>query len=231
MDYGKDSYTTVTQVQTYLARSLSPDEKAILAWVIPAVSRWIDRTLGTNFDKLSTSVPFDPTNPTNPACGWQQKRFAGGHREINIKPCQQILFVQSINPYDFSVWYTYTQPLEYTQEPYDFPVKRSLRMKMNEFTGNNLMWPGDVDGVQVTALFTEYDYTLNGGAGGYPNDIVLLANHVCGIWLQNNQNAEPVQKESLEGHMVIKRIDDLMLSDPMITRVIESREEVWLDEM
>jgi hypothetical protein len=227
MDYGNDSYTTPTAVQTYLDRTLDANELAILAYVIPAASRWIDRTLGSNFDNLPTNVPFDPTNPTNPLCGWQQKRFAGGHQEINIKPCQQILYVQSINPYDFSVWYTYSTPLEYTAEPYDFTVKRSLRMKANEFTGNNLMWPGDVDGVQVTALFTEYDYVH----GTYPNDIILLCNHISAVWLQNNQNAEPVQRESLEGHMVIKRIDDLLASDPMVTRVIESRQEVWLDEM
>lgn len=227
MDYGNDSYTTAAAIQTYLDRTLDQDELNILAYVIPAASRWIDRTLGTNFDNLPTNVPFDVTNPNNPACGWKQYRFAGGYREINIKPCQNILLVQSINPYDFSVFYTYTSPLEFTAEPYDFVVRRSLRMKLNEFTGNDLRWPGDVDSIMVTALFTEYDYVHS----CYPNDIVLLCNHIAATWLQNNQNAEPVQRESVEGHSVIKRIDDLLASDPMVTRVIDSRQEVWLDEM
>lgn len=227
MDFGKDSYTTAAQVQTYLDRSLTVNETAILGYVIPAASRFIDRALGTNFDNLPTNVPFDVTNPNNAACGWKQLHFGGGYQEISIRPCQQILLVQAINPYDFSVWYTYSSPLEYTAEPYDYPVKRSLRMKVNEFTGNNLKWPGDQDGVMVTALFTEYDYIND----CYPNDIVTLANHISAVWLQNNQNAEPVQREQVEGHMVIKRIDDLLASDPMFNRVLESRGEIWLDEM
>ena len=218
MDYGKDPYTTAAAVQAYLDRTLTSNEMGALAYVIPAVSRWIDRTLGTNFDDVK-----------NNGRGLEAKHFQGGLREISIKPCQGITLVQAINPYDFSVWYTYSSPLEYTAEPLDQPIKKSLRMKLNEFTGNNLAWPGegDPDLVQVTAWFTEYDYVAN----SYPNDIVLLANHVSAVWLQNNQNAEPVQKESVEGHMVIKRIDDLLASDPMVTRVIQSREEVWLDIM
>lgn len=218
MDAGKDSYTTPTAVQTYLDRTLTANELAILNYVIPAVSRWIDRTLGTNFDDVK-----------NNGRGLEAKHFQGGLREISIKPCQGITLVQAINPYDFSVWYTYTQPLEYTQEPIDSPIKRSLRMKLNEFTGNNLAWPGegDPDLVQVTAWFTEYDYVNN----QIPQDIVTLCNHVSAVWLQNNQNAEPIQREQVEGHLVMKRIDDLLLSDPMVTRVIQSREEVWLDIM
>lgn len=221
MDYGKDSYTTATAVQTYLDRTLDTNENNILAYVIPAASRWIDRTLGTCFDNLNTAAFGQPGS------GASQKYFTGGHREINIKPCQQITAVQAISPYDFSVWYTYSQPLEYTQEPYGFPVIRSLRMKENEFTGMNLKWPGDVNGVMVTGLFTEYDYVNS----TYPSDIILLCNHISATWLQNNQNAEPVQREAVEGHMVIKRIDDLLASDPMVTRVLDSRQEVWLEEM
>jgi len=230
MDYGSDSYTTAAAVQTYLDRTLTSNEMTILANVIPAASRWIDRTLGTNFDNLPTGVPFDATNPNNPACGWKQKFFSGGKREINIKPCQQILFVQAINPYDFSVFYTYSSPLEYVADPYDLPVKRSLVMKLNEFTaseGDSLKWPGDENGIRVTALFTEYDYVNS----CYPNDIVLLCNHVSAVWLQNNQNADPLQREAIEGHLIMKRIDELLLSDPMVNRVLQSREEVWLEEM
>jgi hypothetical protein len=222
MDYGKDTYSTPAQVQTYLDRTLTTNEMAILKYVLPAAARWIDRTLGTNFDKLSTIIPFG-----QPGTGWTQLHFGGGYREISVRPCQQITSVQSLNPYDFSVWYTYSSPLEYVAEPYDYPVKKSLRMKANEFTGNNLNWPGDEDGILVTALFTEYDY-IN---GCYPNDIVTLVNHIAAVWLQNNQNAEPIQRETVEGHMVIKRMDDLLLSDPMVARVLASREEVWLEDM
>lgn len=215
MDYGKDPYTTASAVQTYLNRTLETDEFSILSYVIPAVSRWIDKALGTNFDKLDQNS------------GVTAKHFSGGYQEISIRPCQNITLVQAINPYDFSVWYTYTTPLEFTAEPYDYPVKRSLVMKMNEFTGKDLKWPGDQNGIMVTGLFTEYDYINN----TYPSDIVTLANHIAAVWLQNNQNAEPVQRESLEGHMVMKRIDDLLASDPMFQRVLDSRQEIWLDEM
>lgn len=219
MDYGKDSYTTVNNVQTYLDRTLTANEQAILNYVIPAASRWIDRTLGSCFDNLDESIP----------ASWTKRYYAGGKREINIHPCQQITKVEAINPYDFSVWYTYAQPLEYTQEPYNLTVKTSLRMRLNEFTGNDLKWPadGNLESIAVTALFTEYDYT----AADYPADIKLLCNHISAVFLQNNQNAEPVQRESIEGHLVIKRIDDLLLSDPMVSRIVESRQEVWLEEM
>lgn len=222
MDLGTDSYTTTAAVQTYLDRTLSANEIAILAYVIPAASRWIDRTLGTRFDNLPTNIPFG-----TPGSGWTQQHFAGGYREISIRPCQQITLVQAINPYDFSVWYTYSSPLEYTAEPYDLPVKTSLRMRANEFTGRDIKWPGNENSIMVTALFTEYDYVK----GQYPSDIVLLCNHISAVWLQNNQNAEPVQREQIEGHLVMKRIDDLLLSDPMVTRVVQSREQLWLDEM
>ena len=224
MDYGKDSYTTAAAVQTYLDRTLTTNELTILANVIPAASRWIDRTLGSNFDNLNQAAFGQPGS------GATQKHFSGGHREINIKPCQQITAVQAINPYDFSVFYTYSQPLEYVQDPYDQPVKRSLIIKLNEFTaaeGDKLVWPGDNNGIMVTGLFTEYDYVNS----CYPNDIVLLCNHISAVWLQNNQNADPLQREQVEGHLVMKRIDELLLSDPMVNRVIQSREEVWLDEM
>ena len=222
MDYGKDSYTTVAGVQTYLDRDLEPSEKAVLAYVIPAASRWIDRALGTNFDKLDNTIPFGTAGS-----GWTQKHFSGGQREINIRPCQQITLVQAINPYDFSVWYTYSTPLEYTAEPYDLTVKRSLRMKMNEFTGTNLKWPGDNNGIMVTALFTEYDYDR----GDYPQDIKTLCNHIAAVWLQNNQNTDVTQREQIEGHLIMKRADDLLASDPMVTRILESRDEIWLEEM
>jgi hypothetical protein len=224
MDYGKDSYTTVNAVQTYLDRTLTSNEQAILAYVIPAASRWIDRSLGTNFDNLNNIIPFGTAGS-----GWTQRKFAGGQNEINITPCQNIILVQAVNPYDFSVWYTYSTPLEYVAEPYNLNVKSSLRLKMNEFTGGDagLTWPGDEQGIMVTALFTEFDYVAN----DYPSDIKTLCNHISAIWLQNNQNAEPVQREQVEGHMVIKRIDDLIASDPMVTRVIDSRAQVWLDEM
>lgn len=222
MDYGKDNYTTAAGVMTYLGRELDDNETGVLAYVIPAACRWIDRTLGTNFDNLPVNIPFGQNGS-----GWKQLHFGGGYQEVSIRPCQQITLVQAINPYDFSVWYTYSTPLEYIAEPYDYPVKRSLRMKMNEFTGNNLKWPGDQNGIMVTALFTEYDYVN----GCYPSDIVTLANHIAAVWLQNNQNAEGVAREEVEGHMVQKRMDDLLEKDPMVTRVLESREEIWLDEV
>lgn len=224
MDYGSDSYTTPSNVATYLDRTLDTNELAILDYVIPAVSRWIDRSLNSNFDHLDNTIPYGTAGSA-----WTQRKFGGGYREINITPCQQILNVQAVNPYDFSVWYTYSTPLEYVAEPNNLTVKKSLRLKMNEFTSTDigLKWPGDEQGIMVTAIFSEYDYTAN----DYPSDIKLLANHICAIWLQNNQNAEPVQKEAVEGHSIMKRIDDLILSDPMITRIIESRQDVWLDEM
>lgn len=221
MDLGNDQYTTPTAVQTYLDRTLDTNELAILQYVIPAASRWIDRALGTNFSKLNTAA-FGQAGS-----GFTQLHFRGGVKEINIKPCQQISLVQAINPYDFSVWYTYSTPLEYTAEPYDQTVKTSLIMKANEFTGPNLIWPPGDNSVMVTALFTEYDYVNN----TYPFDIVLLCNHISGVWLQNNNNAEPVQRESVEGHMVMKRIDDLLASDPMFQRVLDSRQEIWLEDM
>lgn len=226
MDYGNDSYTTAANVGIYLNRALEANETSALAYVIPAVSRWIDRTLGTCFDKLDNTKAFGQTGS-----GWTQRKFGGGYREINITPCQNILNVQAINPYDFSVWYTYSTPLEYVAEPYNLTVKNSLRIKLNEFTGGDgLKWPGnpgDEESIMITALFTEYDYVHD----KVPNDIQLLCNHVSAVWLQNSQNTDGIQREQIEGHLIMKQLDDMLDHDPMITRVINSREQVWLDEM
>jgi hypothetical protein len=215
MDLGKDNYTTAAGVQTYLDRTLTANENTILGYVIPAVSRWIDRTIGTNFDDVK-----------NNGRGLESRFFKGGYQNINIDRCQGITLTQAVNPYDLSVWYTYSTPLEYIAEPYNLTIKNSLVMKVNEFTGDNLRWPGDDIGIKVTAWFTEYDYVNN----KIPNDIVLLANHMCAVWLQNNQNAEPIQRESVEGHLIIKRVDDLLLSDPMVTRIVDSRSDIWLED-
>lgn len=222
MDYGTDSYITASDVQTYLNRTLSANENTVLTFVIPAVCRWIDRALGSCFDKLDTN---DPNS-------WTKRYFKGGYREINIHHCQQITKVEAINPYDFSVWYTYSTPLEYTQEPYNLPVKTSLRMRLNEFTGKDLKWPGDGDleSIGVTALFTEYDYT----ADDYPKDIKQLACHISAVWLQLNKNTTVMTRTSIEGFEMQKNLNnmnDILENDPMVTRVLESRQEVWLEEM
>lgn len=222
MDYGKDSYTTSTSIQAYLHRTLSANELTVLGFVIPAVSRWIDRALGSCFDNL------DQNNPSN----FTTRYFNGGVREINIHPCQQIVSVQAINPYDMSVWYTYSTPLEYTQEPFNLPVKTSLRLRLNEFTGNDLNWPsgGNPESIAVKALFTEYDYVR----GGYPQDIIMLANHISAVWLQNNRNSTVMTRSSIEGYEMQKNLNnlnDILATDPMVQRIIESRQEIWLEEM
>lgn len=211
MDYGSDSYTTAAQVQTYLNRTLSASETSALGIVIPATSRWIDRALGTTFSNITTPAT---------------KHFRGGFRNINIQPCQSITAVSALNPYDMSVWYTYTAPLEYIAEPYDLPVKKYLQMRRNEFTGHNLKFPGDDVSIAVTALFTEYDFANN----KYPEDIVLLCNHVSAVWLQNAINADGVMRESIEGHEIIKKLDDILEKDPMVQRVLHTRQDIWLED-
>lgn len=211
MDLGQDNYTTPLAVQTYLNRTLYTAEMQALSTVIPAVSRWIDRAVGSCFD----------ANPVPMA-----RHFKGGYQIMNIDPCQNITLVQALNPYDNSVFYTYKPILEFIAEPYDSPVKRYLTLRMNEFTGNDLRWPGDDIGVLVTATYTEYDYVNN----KYPSDIVLLANHISAVWLDNNKNTDIINKEQIEGHMIIKQTSDLLANDPMVNRIIESRSEIWLED-
>lgn len=220
MDFGQDNYTTVAQIQAYLGRDLSADETASLKFIIPAVSRWIDRTLGSCFDKLDKTKPYGTAGS-----GWTQRHFSGGHRVIDLTPCQNILTVAALNTYDNTVFYTYQTPLEFLVMPYDTTVKTYLEMRRNEFTGPHTSWPGGEGNILVTALFTEYDYVND----RYPTDIVLLSNHVSAVWLQNNQSTDSVEKEQVEGHMVQYKVADLE-HDPMVTRILQSRDDVWLGE-
>lgn len=216
MDYTNDLYTTASQVATYLSRTLTATETSSLAFVIPTASRWIDRTLGTNFGYL------DKTDNAN----WTSRQFKGGFNRINIDPCQSITKVEAVNVYDNSVWYTYRTPLEYIAEPYNLPVHNELVLRSNEWNGGATGWPGDDIAIKVTALFTEYDYVNN----AYPNDIVLLANHISAVFLAEFQNTDVISEEQIEGHRIMKNPSDILETDPMVWRILDSRKQIWLED-
>ena len=218
MDYGQDNYTTPTNVQTYLGRTLTAQENGILVYVIPAASRWIDDALGTIFDDVVTN-----------GTGVTSRQYRGGFQRINIDPCQSISAVQAINPYNNTVWYTYSTPLEYIQEPYNLPVKTELIMRVNEFTGNNLDWPGGDISIRVTGLFTSYDYVHN----QIPFDIQMLVNHISSVFMQNYQNTDVFVREGIEGFVAQKNMNnmnDILKDDPMVTRILAKYERIWLED-
>lgn len=207
-------YTDTTKVANYLGITLTVKQTAALAMLIPAVTKWINRYLGSQFDKADPSSRY----------------FKGNYRNISIDPCQAITAVEAINPFDNTVWYTYQTPLEYIAEPYNEDVKTYLTLRANEFTADEgLGFPGGKNNdisIKVTAKFSEYDYTND----KVPEDIVSVATIIASVWLENNSRAAGLMRENIEGHLIEQSFDDILEKDPLVSRVLESRKEIWLED-
>lgn len=206
-------YTNATLVGNQLKRTLSADETALLAVLIPAVQAWID---------LKTSSTFaQATAPTT-------RKYYGGRQFIDIEPCTAVTSVQYSDPYGV-IQYTY-QAFEYVLHPLNDVVKDQIELRgYSEFTTQdnpNGKFPAGTDILQVTANFSEYD-TTNIGAG-IPADIQMVATRLAASLLNDNM-INGVVREQLEGHLVMSGFDKVALNDPFVQSVLDLHRELLVD--
>lgn len=202
------NYTDATNISEYLQRALTPSETSALnTYILNAVDKWINRTLGSQFDNAAPSTRY----------------FDGGGRTIDLDPCQAITAVTAYNN-DGSASYSYTSGDEYVAEPANETIKRELVLR-----GRNLYFPHGNRRIAVTATFTEYE-------GGVPGDIVLAATRIAAGIINAGKysgQGENLQEESLEGHMVRynitnNSIDTLMATDPILSNILGARREIYI---
>lgn len=201
------AYTTSTLIGNYLQRSLTANETAYLAILIPAIQKWLDRVLNSTFDTAGSTTKY----------------YDGGTRTLDIEPCQSITAVASLNE-DGTTGYNYdlTVTPEVVFEPRNETIKRELRKRHGCF-------PDGIENIAVTATFTEYD-------GGVPEDIQIAATSLAAGVLNVGKNASlggNVASEQLEGHSVTYDTTDtsfegIVLTNPTIQGILDARKEIYV---
>jgi hypothetical protein len=204
------AYTTASLVENFLQRSLTQNEKASLAVIIPAIKIWLDKRLNSTFDLATSSTRY----------------YDGGVMNLDIDPCTAISAVESIND-DGADSYSYTTGTEYIAEPQNETVKRELRKRLSPF-------PRGVQRVAVTALFSEYD---DGVPADIQIAATRLAAGI--INSGKRENTGNVASESLEGHSITyvhpsglssgQSLDGLAESDPTVAAILAARGELLVD--
>lgn len=206
-------YTNATLVGNQLKKSLTADETALLAVLIPAVQSWIDLKTSSTFAQASAATT---------------RRYWGGKQFIGIDPCTNITSVQYSDPYGI-IQYTY-QGFEFVAHPLNDTVKTEIELRgYTEFVSQddpNGKFPSGADSVLVTANFSEYD-TNNVGAG-VPADIQMVATRMAAALLNDNA-VNGVVREQLEGHLVMSGFDKIAINDPFVQSVLELHRELLVD--
>lgn len=203
------AYTTQSLVEKYLERSLTADEVALFAILLPAVQRWIDKTLSSTFDTADAST----------------RTYDAEGGIVDIDPCQAITKIEAVD-YEGSASYAYTEGTEYVLYPQNETVKNELRARSKHgFTRG-------VARIKVYAKFTEYDFTNN----KVPEDIQLLATRLIasqlrGLSADADVDSAGVKKESVEGHSVEyvtseSYLEQLSNSDPIVSSLISTRRQL-----
>jgi hypothetical protein len=201
------TYTDATKISNYLQRSLSTEEAAILAYLIPAIQKWIDNYTGSTFGEVVASTRY----------------FEGGGTTLDIDPATEITAVNSIDLIDgVTNSYTYIEYQDYTAEPRNSNVKREIVKRRGRFYRG-------VDRIAVTAKFSEYD-------GAVPEDIVFVATRIAASILlgaKSDSSSAGLKRESLEGHSVDyatsqDSISTIANGDPLINSILDQHREILI---
>lgn len=204
------NYTNQANIEGFLGRSLTASEVTFLAILLPAIDKWINRKLESNFASVGATTRY----------------YDGGGHSIDIDPAQTITAVGSLNN-DGSASYDYINLTEYVLEPVNDDVKREI-----VYRGRNRRFPSGQRRMAVTALFTEYDFANS----KVPDDIVLAATRMAAGVINAGKIAGlggNVQQESLEGHEIRYDVTNNALQtltdgDPILEGMLAERREIFL---
>lgn len=199
-------YTNIPLIENFLQRALSENEQAFLGALIPAITTWLNRKLGTSFEEVSATTRY----------------FDGGSATIDIDPCYDITEIKSINN-DGTDSYIYTTGTEYVAEPQNTTIKNELRRRYGHF-------PKGAGRIAVTAKFSENEDP------GIPYDIQTAATIMAAEVLNQGKIASSggnVASESLEGHSVTydtssTALDGISGSNPNVRSILDLRKQLWV---
>lgn len=199
------AYTTTALIENYLQRTLTANETAFLAILIPAVQIWIDAKLSTTFDSASETTRY----------------YDGGGTSVDIDPATDITDVDSVND-DLTEGYDYTDLDEYIALPQNQTVK-------NELLKRDGHWPNGIGNIKVTAKFSDY---VGGVPEDIQVVATVLASEVVNQGMIASSGGN-VASESLEGHSITydtssSSMDGLASNNPNIQSILELRRELWV---
>lgn len=197
-------YTSRILVENYIGRSLTENEIAYLALLIPAINKWIDRKLETTFEKVDATTRY----------------FDGGASSIDIDPATEVTAVKSVDN-DGNETYTYVDLTDMVLEPQNENVKR-------EIVRRHGMFPHGSRRIAVTAKFSEYD-----GGVPEDIKVVATRLAADVLQAGKDSNSGNIKSESIEGHSVTYRdpvttVDQVASGDPLIKSILDQRKEVLI---
>lgn len=203
------AYTTTSLVSSYLGRALTADEQALFAVLLPAVTRWIDETLGSHFDTVGATERF----------------YDAEGASVDIDPVQSVTDVKAIDS-DNSTSYDYTEGTEYLLYPLNTTVKNELVARSRHGFTRGLKR------IAITGKFTEYDFANS----KVPEDIQtlatrLIASQIRGLSADTEVDSAGVKKESVEGHSVeyvtsADYLTQVSASDPITAALLSTRRQL-----
>ncbi|MFA5937694.1 MAG: hypothetical protein WC822_07510 [Candidatus Paceibacterota bacterium] len=205
------AYTTTSLVSSYLDRALTADEQALFLVLLPAVTRWIDQTLSSQFDTVSATERF----------------YDAEGAVIDIDPVQSITDVKAYDS-DASTSYDYTEGTEYVTYPLNETVKNQIVSRSKGGFTRGMKRVG------ITGKFTEYDFTNS----KVPEDIQLLATRLIASQLRALSadavvDDASVKKESVEGHSIeyvtsADYLTQVSSSDPIVAGILNTRRQLMV---
>lgn len=198
------SYTSQSQIEKYLQRSLTSDEVSFLSTLLPAIDSYIDNR----------------TNNTFAQVGETTRVYDGDTRYLDIDNATDITAVAALDNYG-TVNYTYTAGQEYTLEPANSNVKNQIIARGCEF-------PDGEQRIAVTAKFSSYD-----GAVPSDIQLVATRLAAGVIAEGKNQASSGVASESLEGHSITydtskNSIDNIVETDSVVKGILDGHKELLL---
>lgn len=205
------AYTTTSLLASYLERALTADEQALFVVLLPAVTRWIDETLGSQFDTVSATERF----------------YDAEGAVIDIDPVQSITDVKAYDS-DATTSYDYTEGTEYVLYPLNNTVKNQIVSRSKGGFTRGMKRIG------ITGKFTEYDFTNS----KVPEDIQMLATRLIasqlrGLSADAGVDEAGVKKESVEGHTVeyvtsVDYLTQVASSDPIVSALLSTRRQLMV---
>lgn len=197
------TYTSATLVGNFLKKTLTSDQTALLAILIPAINKYIDAKTGSSFEPVPQTTRY----------------YDGGGTVLDVEPFTELASVQAIDWYTNTAYYDYPA-YAYIAEPVNETVKREIRRRFGRFErGENR--------IAVTAKFSEYVDSVPADIQMVATRLAATVLISGSVIAQGN-----LVREALEGHDVHYNaqfmLNDAASNDPFIKGVLEQHTDILI---
>jgi len=167
-------YTDQEKIESYIDRSLTANETALLEYLIEQVSQFNSDDTHREWDSLDGEDPEAET-----------RLFDGnGKKELGIDDFSSL---EEVNILDSNgdTYVTIDDPDDYILYPLNATIKESVYLR-------SYIFPDGPGRVSIKAVFS---------SGEVPNAVVMVATALCGKYISRfSQTASAFKRESIEGY-------------------------------